>query len=142
VKKTVNAKSIANLRPFKPGAEWTGNAGGRPQQRPLTKRYEIRLEEPLPVWWRRELKRRHHIELPMTATWGDAIVAMRAVDALFDTAAAKEICDRIEGKPLQGLRVTGANDGPTDINSLSRQELVEEIMAITKRIRARRLGQE
>lgn len=56
VKKTVNANSLANLKPFKAGAEWTGNAGGRPQRRPLTKRYEIRLEEPLSVWWRKKAR--------------------------------------------------------------------------------------
>jgi hypothetical protein len=141
VKKTVNANSLANLKPFKPGAEWTGNAGGRPQGRPLTKRYEIRLEEPLPDWWRKELKRRHHIELSMKATWGDAIVAMRTADALQDTAAAKEICDRIEGKSLQGLRMTGANDGPIEI-AQTREEIIADIMAIKKRIEARRRGQE
>jgi hypothetical protein len=30
-RKPVSAKSLANLRPYKPGAEWTGNPGGRPK---------------------------------------------------------------------------------------------------------------
>jgi hypothetical protein len=35
----VNPKSLANLRPFKSGPDWSGNAGGRPTQLPITTSY-------------------------------------------------------------------------------------------------------
>jgi len=45
--KTVHPNSLANLQPFKPGAEWKGNAGGRPKKPWLTDATEELLREKL-----------------------------------------------------------------------------------------------
>lgn len=134
MKKTVHPNSLANLQPFKPGNEWTGNAGGRPQRKALTDRYKTRLEEPLPDWWRKKL-RRAHIELSSkTATWGDAIAAMRVADALDETIASKELADRVEGKPLQGLRISGEPGGePIEFSTMGGMTFDEKIEELTRR---------
>jgi len=41
--RTVNAKSLANLRPFKKGKDWNGNAGGRPKSRVQSEAYRAEL---------------------------------------------------------------------------------------------------
>jgi hypothetical protein len=86
------------------------------------------------------LKRRHHIELPVTATWGDAVVAMRTQAALHETPAAKEIREAVEGRSTQRLEFSTPDDSETDIH-LSKDNSIEElrakVSALTERIRAR-----
>jgi hypothetical protein len=127
----MNPKSLANLRPFKTGADWSGNAGGRPRQLPLTARYRLLLEQPIPEWWRKKLTRSHHIELSETSTWGDAIAATRVAEALTETAAAKEIREAVEGKSSHRLEATE----PEDTRTL--EEIQEEVIAMTKSLRAK-----
>jgi hypothetical protein len=131
VRETVNPNSLANLRPFKSGSDWSGNAGGRPRQLQLTARYRLFLEQPIPEWWRKKLKRSHHIELSETSTWGDAIAATRVAEALTETAAAKEIREAVEGRSSHRLEATE----PEDTRTL--EEVREEVIAITKSLRAK-----
>jgi hypothetical protein len=41
-----NSNRLANLRRFKPGAEWKGNAGGRPKRKLLTAALQITYADP------------------------------------------------------------------------------------------------
>lgn len=93
-KKTVSAASLANLKPFKSGDEWTGNAGGRPKKSLLTEATQEMLEEKLsdPVE-RKKWK---------DAQWGKMLKS-GVVGAMFmDTA-----WDRTEGKVAQPVKVSG-----------------------------------
>jgi hypothetical protein len=82
-----NPNSIANLKPFKSGSEWTGNAGGRPKKKPITSAYARAVDNPAD--------------------------ADKLAKALFEKAcagdvnAAKELREGIEGKALQGIRLDG-----------------------------------
>lgn len=90
-----NPNSIANLKPFKSGSEWKGNAGGRPKRKPITSAYARAVDNPED--------------------------ADRVAKALFDKAcagdvnAAKELREGIEGKALQAVRL----DGELDLNGES-----------------------
>jgi hypothetical protein len=73
-----NPNSLSNLKPFRPGAEWTGNAGGRPKRKPLTEALEAIYANPR-----------------------EAMAAARATAKKIrkgDTRAFAEVADRIEGK--------------------------------------------
>lgn len=79
------AVGLANLKPFKSGAEWAGNAGGRPKKKPITDMYQQIMSDPD--------KLKQFCES----------MFKRACEG--DTVAAKDIIDRLEGKPLQTLDV-------------------------------------
>jgi hypothetical protein len=73
-----NPNSLANLKRFKPGAEWKGNAGGRPKRKPLTEALEAIYANPK-----------------------EAMAAAKAMARKIrkgDTKAFAEVADRIEGK--------------------------------------------
>jgi hypothetical protein len=73
-----NPNSLANLKRFKPGAEWKGNAGGRPKRKPLTQALEYVYANPK-----------------------EAIAAAKAMARKIrkgDVRAFAEVADRIEGK--------------------------------------------
>ena len=79
------------------------NPGGRPRTRPLSERYEARLEEPLPEALRRKYN------LKEGATYGDAIALGQALAALQGrTDAAREIANRVEGKVVEHVELAGA----------------------------------
>lgn len=103
----VSENSLANLKPFKAGAEWTGNAGGRPKKKPITEAYARLLENPAN--------------------------ADKLAKAIFDEAvkkasvfAAKEIREALEGKALQAVRM----DGQLKLrDSRERSERLNELLA-------------
>ena len=73
-----NPNSLANLRPYKPGPEWIGNAGGRPKRKPLSEALEAIYANPT-----------------------EAMAAAKAMARKIrkgDTKAFAEVADRIEGK--------------------------------------------
>jgi hypothetical protein len=92
------------LRPYmwKPGQ--CGNPGGRPRKQPITERYLEALEVKLPDEIRIKLG------LPKGATMGDALARRLTIKAISGSVdAAREIADRVEGKPLQAVKVEGAD---------------------------------
>jgi hypothetical protein len=100
--------SLANLKPFPPGQ--SGNPGGRPKTEPITHRYRMLAELPLPE------ARRKHLGLPKGATYGDALCLAQLDEAIEgSTSAAREIGDRLEGKPKQRLELTGEDGEPVEI---------------------------
>lgn len=90
--KTPHPNSIANLKPFKAGSEWKGNAGGRPKKKPITSAYARAVENP-------EAADKLALALYRKACAGDV-------------NAAKELREGIEGKALQAVRL----DGELDLN--------------------------
>ena len=80
-----NQRSLANLRPFKSGEEWTGNAGGRPRRKPLTEALEAIYANPL-----------------------EALAAAKAMALKIrrgDPKAFAEVANRLEGKVQSGETV-------------------------------------
>ena len=73
-----NPRCLANLKPFKAGAEWKGNAGGRPKRLPLSEALEAIYANPK-----------------------EAMAAAKAMARKIrkgDTKAFSELANRIEGK--------------------------------------------
>jgi len=74
----------------------SANPSGRPKSKPLTDRYNLDLEAPIPDKLRRRLL------LPKEAVMADAIVRTmigQAITGPGRVEAAREITDRVEGKP-------------------------------------------
>ncbi len=83
--------------PFKSGAEWTGNAGGRPKKLPLTDASREKLASPYPGD-------------PDGRTYAQVIVDKLCMMAVHgDIAAIKELADRSEGKAVQRIE---QSEGP------------------------------
>jgi hypothetical protein len=110
MKKTVNPKSLKNLKPFKSGDEWNGNAGGRPKKRPITDEYYARAEKPLPEKLRKQINREAGEEVLLEgATWAQANALKRFIQTLEMDGhrSAKEIREAIEGKAPERLEISG-----------------------------------
>ena len=120
----MNPKSLDNLRPFKPGQ--SGNPSGRPRRKPLAEEYERLLGMRMPD----QLCAK--VGLPKGASYARGL-AKALVDRAIkgDTAAAREITDRIEGKAVARLEHTGAEGTPVELDDL------DELRA---RLRAKLLG--
>ncbi len=84
---------------------------GRPRKRPMTEEYDELVREDLPE------KERKALNLPPGTTWGRAMALARAREALTrgGTLAAKEIADRIEGKPTQRVEIHSPEDRGWDV---------------------------
>jgi hypothetical protein len=102
VERGKNPKSLANLKPVKPGEIL--NPLGINRKRPWTDRYFQRSEEKIPEILRIQFNQKLGADvLPQGSSWADAATLRRFMDAIMEggTQAAKEIADRIEGKTPQ-----------------------------------------
>lgn len=91
--KTVNAKSLENLRPFPPGV--SGNPGGRPAFRELSDACRAILSS----------------QVRDGRTVAQVIAESLAHRAMHGSiSAAAELADRAEGKAKQAVQVEGRND--------------------------------
>jgi hypothetical protein len=98
------------LKPFKPGAEWTGNASGRPKKRPITDEYFQLSQNPIPEKLRNDINSKLGEELLKPgATWAQANALRRFLDTLMQGGhpSSKEIREAIEGKAPERLEITG-----------------------------------
>jgi len=104
---------------FQPGQ--SGNPGGRPKKK-LTDKLEARLDTPIPG----DKNGR---------TYGDLFIEklVRRACNRSDTAA-KEIFDRVEGKALQRMELSGPEGGPVEVSS---EDLARRIREILNKARAR-----
>lgn len=86
---------------FKSGAEWSGNAGGRPKKKPITERYERDLEQLAPDHICQKLG------LPRDSTLGDCAARATLLRSIIgkDVSHMREITDRLEGKAQQSVSV-------------------------------------
>jgi len=99
-KRTPNPRSLRNLRPpWQPGQP-SPNPGGRPVTKPITSLYLAQLNKAVDG---DTLKR----------TYGELFVEGQFRAAIRgDTAAAKEITDRLEGKAMQPVELAGSEGSP------------------------------
>jgi hypothetical protein len=97
--------NTSGLRPPWPKGT-SGNPGGRPRKRPVTERYEVFLEEPLPD----DLRVKLHLK--RGATYGDALAKRQILAAILGKSPnfAREVREAIEGKSPQRLEITTPED--------------------------------
>ena len=122
----INEKSLANLKPIKPGE--VRNPLGINRKRPWSDRYSQRSEDPIPEKIRRQFNHQMGQEvLPKGSTWADAAVLRRHMEALMDggTPAAKEIAGRIEGKPPQRMEIVGTERKVVTLEVIFRKKISE-----------------
>jgi hypothetical protein len=102
-----NPKSLANLKPAKPGE--VRNRLGVNRKRPFSDRYFAIAEEVMPEKLLKAFNKEAGSELLKPgATWGDADAYGQFLQATKGNVnAAREVADRVEGKPPQRLEITG-----------------------------------
>jgi hypothetical protein len=122
---------VGKATQFKPG--FSGNAGGRPKNKPITAAYLDLLHEKLPPALRKLRMGKARVDLPEEATYLNLIVLAQCIEAATgNPAAMKEITDRIEGKMSKPIEVTGSEGGPLDIQLLTDEQLdarIRELLA-------------
>jgi hypothetical protein len=97
----------AHLKRFRWPKGVTGNPGGRPKKRPVSERYAIIAELPLPDSIRRKMG------LPVGATYAHAGALGIFLAAIKGRpGAAREIREAIEGKASQRIEVVREDCGP------------------------------
>jgi hypothetical protein len=103
----------------------SGNAGGRPKKRPVSERYAIVAELPLPENIRRKMG------LPVGATYADA-GAIGTFLAMMEGkhGAAREIREAIEGKASQRIEVVGSDSGPIKVSLAETIERIREFYGL------------
>lgn len=84
----------------------SGNPGGRPSVKPWREALELAVNEEDPVTKKRKLRR----------------IAEAVIDAAMagDMTAAKEVGDRLDGKPRQETEISGSEGGPILIQEVRR----------------------
>lgn len=99
----------SGLKPWKPGQ--SGNPNGRPKKNPVTEALKVFLDQPVPVKYIRQMKRKG-LTLEPNATWRDVIGYAQLIEASKgNTKAFIAIADRIEGKPKQKIEIDGQPSG-------------------------------
>lgn len=132
-KTAIPASRADHLKPYRWEKGQSGNISGRPVKKPITEYYSERVTEPLPEPIRRKLK------LKKGATYGEALSLSLFMQAIKGkVAAAKEITDRIEGRPLQGLRIERDDGGPVQIEEMTTEEVDRRIAELEERILQRK----
>lgn len=86
--------SLANLKPFKSGPEWTGNAGGRPKKTLLSEVTQEMLEEK----FANPVERQKWKEAQWSKMLKHGVVGAMFMDSAWE---------RTEGKVAQPVRVSG-----------------------------------
>jgi hypothetical protein len=107
-KRTINPKSLANLRPpWNPGD--VPNPTGKNRNRPFSDRYAEIAEEVMPEKLRKMFNKEARAEvLKPGATWGDADAYGQFLQtAKGNVNAAAEVANRVEGKPPRRITLTG-----------------------------------
>ena len=125
---------LENLRPWKPGQ--SGNPGGRPKRQPITDDYLALHDKPIPAKIRDKIAQSLGEELPEGLTYGQALAIRQYLAAAIegDTAAAREIADRIQGKSPANFtiqsNITQQSPAIAALDNLTDEEL-EDLDRIT-----------
>jgi hypothetical protein len=119
---------------WKPGQ--SGNPSGRPRKLPITDRYGVIAELPVPDYLLTALKL-SEAERREIKTYGDALALNQFRAAIKGkTEAAREIADRLEGRARQAVEVSGPEGKPIDVTFMSAEQLdarINELLAIVQR---------
>jgi hypothetical protein len=112
-----NNRAAPWLDPYrwKPGQ--TGNAGGRPRRKPLTDAYAAILEELVPG----DKQGRTFAEIIAMALVREAVKGR--------VNAAAEIADRVEGKTLASMAISGPDGGAIPLANLTAADLTDSQLA-------------
>ncbi len=103
---TVKQRKISGLKPFKPGQ--SGNPKGRPRKdQSLLELIRSKLAETCQY----DANKR---------TWMEALAEAEMKMALTDTAARRDLFDRLVGKPAEQMELSTKNDKPLFIGVLSK----------------------
>lgn len=116
-----SAKGWSNLIPWKKGQ--SGNPGGRPSRLPITEAYRAigkrRAVDVNPGML--DVLKRAGFEVTDETTMNEVLALTQFMESLKgETKAASEITDRVEGKAIQRVELTGAEGGPVESVDLSR----------------------
>jgi len=132
----VNPKSLANLKPIKPGE--VRNATGKNRKQPLSDAYRWWLMQPVSKEERAKQKK-NGIELPRDANNAFLVAITQGERAKKKTDAAKEIREGAEGKATQRVELSGIEGNPletADVSALTDEQLAErrrKVMAVVDR---------
>ena len=120
--------NTSGLKKFKAGAEWTGNASGRPKKRPITDEYFQILNEPIPEKLRKAINAQLGVDLlPNGATWARAQAIRRVMDSLEvgGYQSSKEMREAIEGKAPLRLEIQGVQRQETTLRVIFEKKDIE-----------------
>ena len=107
--RTVSPRSLANLRPYKSGKEWTGNAGGRPKSKLQSEAFRAELAK----------------EDKDGVTNAEHVAKRMVADAKKGkVSASKHVAEYVEGAPRQAF----------DVKLSIMDELAERIAKARKRV--------
>jgi len=128
MKKPPHPNGLKNLMPPWPKGK-SGNPAGRLPGRSITERYIHFLEQHASEAIRVKLK------LAPGATLGDVGALMQVRKFMAGrTDAAKEIADRVQGRAMQQIELTGEQGGPIDL-TISPDESLENLIRATELVR-------
>jgi hypothetical protein len=114
---------------FMPGR--SGNPSGRPRRLPITDRYAVIAELPVPDYLLRALKL-SEAEKQEIKTYGDALALNQFRAGIRGkTEAAREIADRVEGRARQTVEVSGPQGGPLEVHLMTDEQLDVRIRELT-----------
>lgn len=109
--------------PYRWGKGQSGNPSGRPVRLPITEAYKTlgkRLACEVNPTMVDSLRLKGY-DIPDDATMNDVLAIAQFTEAITgETKAASEITDRVEGKAIQRVELTGAEGGPVETVDLSR----------------------
>lgn len=118
---------------WKPGV--SPNPGGRPKKLPITEAYRAVLKKRARDVNPSMLERLQDagFQISDEATMDEVLATMQVMEALNGkTRAATEITDRVEGKAIQRVEVTGAEGGPVETVDLSRLTNDDDLREYTR----------
>jgi len=114
----IREKQNANLRQFKPGQ--SGNPNGRPRK--LFTEAALKLGK---TKHKEDKEKRTFAELAIRGMYNEAIKG--------NVAAWVALADRLEGKPLQGMELSGPGGNPLQIenigNPVENEKRIAELLA-------------
>lgn len=96
----------SNLTPWKPGQ--SGNPSGRPKKQPLSELVLMQLDKPIPASMKEKLPPIFTEVYGPEPTFGDMLAfQLIATAAKGDMSAMNTVFDRVEGKTVQGIKMSG-----------------------------------
>jgi hypothetical protein len=116
----------AHLKKFRWPKGVSGNAGGRPKKRPISERYAIVADTPLPERIRRRMGLSPGATYAHAGALGIFLAAIKG-----RPGAAREIREAIEGKATQRADFVGEGTGPIRVSLAETMERIREFYGLS-----------